>query len=200
MKNNLIDALNKVDRNIVAFKKEPILDANNARLRGALMILNRINISKSELAVSDFKEIRLRALKANVEIVELFEKHYIKNYKPARPYYLHLLPPIDAIDETAFGSPDPDEIKNPKEQEKYKQDIEENNRIGMEISFQGELTKLKYLLETPDVKAGHIATVEYFIKNNYENNNVDDKAEAQYIIESSNLNGHDKNKIINDIF
>lgn len=198
MVDNINLNLNNIKDKILAFKEDPTLEADNGNLRGALYILNNTNILKSDLSPSEFKKYRLDELKFHVEIVELFEKFYIKNYRPSRPYYMNVMPPLDAIDEPVFGSVDPAIIKNKEIREQYESDLEENNKIGKEIALQGELTKLKHVLETPNIKIGSIATIEIFIKNNYINT-PSDKIEIKEVINESKLDSRIKNKILDNI-
>lgn len=200
--NNMVDNidsnLNNVKNKISTFKENPALEANNANLRGALSILNNTNVLKFDLTPSEFKKYRLDELKYHIEIIELFEKHYIKNYRSSKPYYMNVMPPQGAVDGPIFGTVDPAIIKNKKTREQYKSDLEENNKIGKEIAFQGELTKLKYALEAPNIKIGSIATIELFIKNNYTNDSFD-IIEIKKSINESKLEPHIKNKILDDI-
>lgn len=195
MNRNIAEELNKVNSKILEFKNEPLQDSNNANLRGAFFILNGIILNKDNLTPNEFKTYRLEILKLHIEIVYLFEKYYIENYKPQKPYYLHLPPPEGAMDATGFGQVDPDEIKDKNILQKYKSDLNENNKIGSEMSFQGEMNSLKHALEAPDIDSGSTATVELFIRNNYaftEN----DKKEIEDVINIYNINQKSKYKIL----
>lgn len=198
--NDMIDNidldLNQVKIKISKFKQDPELEANNASLRGALSILN--STSALDLEPSKFRKYRLEQLKYHIEIIELFDKYYIKNYKPSKPYYMHVIPPQGSVDGPVFGTIDPAIIKNKEIREQYKADLEENYKIGKEIALQGELTKLKYILETPSITTGIIATIELFIRNNYTTNSYD-KTEVINTINNSSLDPYIKSKIIDDI-
>ncbi|HEM8056824.1 hypothetical protein I5468_20295 [Citrobacter koseri] len=197
MVDNIDSNLNNVKNKISTFKENPALEANNANLRGALSILNNTNVLKFDLTPSEFKKYRLDELKYHIEIIELFEKQHIKNYRSSKPYHMNVMPPQGAVDGPIFGTVDPAIIKNKKTREQYKSDLEENNKIGKEIAFQGELTKLKYVLEAPNIKIGSIATIELFIKNHYTNDSFD-IIEIKKSINESKLEPYIKNKILDD--
>ena len=195
--NNILFKLNEVRGRISLFKKEPILDGRDRTLQHALAILSDINIYESELTSSDFKQYRLEMLRCHVEIVSLFNKYYIENYKPQKPYLMHVFPPRGAVDEPVFGEVDPARIKDKAIREKYEADLEENIKLGREISFQTALASIKYALESPNKKVGSIATLELFIKVYYEDNSSD-KAEVEKVINESDLKNDLKSKILND--
>lgn len=198
MKNNIDLNLYEIRKKIQFFKEDPLIDANDANLRSAFLILDNIQIPRGELTVNEFKKYRTESLILHVKIIELFEKYYIENYKSNKPYYMNIMPPQGSVDEPIFGAVDPEKIKNKVVREKYKSDVEENNKIGKEIAFQSELTALKHALEAPDIKVGNIAAVELFIKNNY-TMDVADKAEIKEIIGKSLLKNNTKDKMFHDL-
>ncbi|RZA98023.1 hypothetical protein EVY06_20480, partial [Citrobacter koseri] len=114
MVDNIDSNLNNVKNKISTFKENPALEANNANLRGALSILNNTNVLKFDLTPSEFKKYRLDELKYHIEIIELFEKHHIKNYRSSKPYHMNVMPPQGAVDGPIFGTVDPAIIKNKK--------------------------------------------------------------------------------------
>ncbi len=198
MKNDIDINLNQVRQDIFYFKKDPTSDADNANLRNAFDRLNDLELSKSALAYFEFKKYRVEILSLHIEIVELFERYYIANYKPKQPYYMTIMPPQGAIDEPIFGSVNPDTIKDKNIREKYIKDIEENKKTGREIAFQGELARLKYELSAPNIESGEVASLELFIKRNY-TFNLTNFIEVKDIINKSKLENKTKEKIIHDI-
>lgn len=197
MKNNIDLNLNEIVKRVQSFKINPTQEANDANLRNALYLLNNIKISRSEYSLDEFKKYRAESLKLHVEILELFEQFYIENYKPNKPYHINLMPPLNSIDGPVFGAVDPAQIKDPIIRSRYILDVEENNKIGKEIAFQGELKSLKNALVAPDINVGSIATVESFIKKNYDLDTFDE-SEIREIIFSSELKNNIKNKILSD--
>lgn len=198
MKNNIYMSLHEVSDKIQHFEKDPTLESNNANLRSAISILNNSDFSRNESSLSNYNKYRITALKLHLKVVALFEFYYIENYKPDKPYYMNLMPPQDSVDTPVFGPVDPMQIKDKTVREKYMSDINENNKIGREISFQSELASLKNLLQTPDVQLGSIATVECFIKKYYTKDSVSE-AEIKEVVGRSELSGNVKNRIIEDV-
>lgn len=74
--------------------------------------MKSITLSKTELTSSVLKQYRLELLKYHVELVELFNKYYIVNYNPQRPYRMHMFPPVDAVDGLVFGEVDLSRIRD----------------------------------------------------------------------------------------
>ncbi|TLI93723.1 hypothetical protein [Escherichia sp. E4385] len=195
--NDIRFKLNEVRGKISFFKKEPILDREYGNLRNALMILNDIHISGKNLSSEEFEQYRLEILRYHVDIVWLFNKYYIENYKPKKPYYMQVFPPDGSVDGIVFGTIDPARIKDKTIREKYKLDLAENKRDGEELSFQDELLAVKNILEAPSKNSGSIATLEFFIKAYYKNNSFD-KTEVEKVINESELKNDLKSRILDD--
>lgn len=188
--------LSGVRKEIKIFKQEPAIEGRSGNLRCALATLYDINLSEAKITDHEFKTYRLEALKYHIEIVALFEQYYNVNYK-GKDYILHLLPPEGAVDVPYFGSVDPDIIKDKYLREKYIAALKENERNGAENAFQGGLQALKRLLEMPDEKLGSIATIVFFIKNNYQDSEAEQE-EIKRVITSSGLTKQMKDNIINN--
>ncbi len=198
MKNNIQIRLNEIRGYISSFRVNPILDAQQGNLRRALFLLMNIDLSKEVLTPLEFKEYRVEMLKCHVEIIELFDKYYVENYKPG-PYKLKVYPPAGSVDGPVFGSVDPVRIRDESVRNKYISDLTDNNKIGEMNAFQSALAAVKRLLENPDAKLGTVATVEWFIKYNYKDNEVD-RAEVDNIINASSLSESIKNQIVNEVW
>ncbi|NHV08868.1 hypothetical protein G9X43_04915 [Cronobacter turicensis] len=173
------DASNKFEK----FIADPKGRNKGYLLNAILEDINDIDISNPKIFGNEYSRLRSALLFLHLNVLQVFDRYYVENFKPDKKYFLKLIPPSGIIEGPALGPVDPSEIKNSNAREAYEKDLRENEKLGREIALQDELKSLKLKLSMYDDAVGVISDTVHFILRNY-NNSSQDKNEVKYIINS----------------
>lgn len=164
-----------------AFTLDPKGNDKNYLLGSVLEDINDIDIKSSNLSESDYHRFRLSLLMLHLNVLQEFDNYYIHNYNPEKKFFLHLMPPLGAVNGPIFGSVDPAEIKDEKVRSAYEKDLAENSKLGKEIALQGELSALKLKLSIYNNDMGVISDAVNFIRRHYANSAIEQAEVARTI-------------------
>lgn len=164
------------------FIKDPTQLYAGDLLKKAIAELDKINLDTIKDR-QEYKAERQQWLTLHLKIVATIDQYYNPNGAPT--FFLNVLPPV--IDGISYPAQiDPKEIKDPKVQADYEQQIQENEKNKREADLQ--ITIQRLLGKEPDLdpKASYIVELKRKIPDYY-SKYAEDKEEYREIIKQSPL-------------